>query len=243
MKGLTNDQLKWCEQVLGKKIKQAGELTDLGNYTVEALKAQENLKAQFFPEEDARDDEVVKYLINEEQHQKKRVYGHPKFRPLLDEIAELHDIKNRQYASAEEPLGNFVRGGNMCKAVFREDIRNDPYKLQMAYALVLVTKQIDGAFEILAYNKENTPDSLKEKLRDVITYFAILDCINQDRLEYEAGVQSKNIKSMSGEVGGEIRIERRDEPLTGQEKLYYQNPVVDRGERDIGERRRNADDD
>jgi len=127
------------------------------------------------------------------ENQKERVYGHPRFRPLLEEIAELHDRKNKQYASNTDPLGNFKRGGNMCKALFRADIRNDPYKLQMAYALVLVTKQIDGALEILAYSKEDTPDTLKEKLRDVITYFCILDCIDSDRLEHQDKIQSESV--------------------------------------------------
>ncbi len=88
-------------------------------------------------------------MEKELEDQVKKVYGHPKFKPLLDEIAKLHDLKNKQYASTEEPVGNFQRGGgDICKALFREEIRNDPYKLRMAYALVLSVKQIDGVVEI-----------------------------------------------------------------------------------------------
>ena len=140
---------------------------------------------------DEQKDRFTQNIRDEIERQKDRVYGHPLFRPLLEEIGDLHDRKNKQYASDSDPLGNFRRGGEMCKSLFKKEIQDNPFKLQMAYALVLVTKQIDGAMEILAYGKENTPDTLKEKLRDVITYFCILDCIDSDRLSRCEGAQSK----------------------------------------------------
>lgn len=100
-------------------------------------------------------------------------YGHPRFYELLREMAELHNRKNRQYASSENPLGNFYRGSQICKALFKEQIAADPEKLALAYAIVLATKQIDGTIEILGHGKNLTPDSLKEKMSDVTVYFNI----------------------------------------------------------------------
>jgi len=109
--------------------------------------------------------------------------GHPKFYKLLDELEELHSRKNKQYANQDDPLGNFKRGSQIVKKLFHPDIQEDPDRLAAAYAIVLATKQVDGAIEIIAENKTDTPDSLQEKLRDVSVYFAIIDCIEDDRLE------------------------------------------------------------
>ena len=106
--------------------------------------------------------------------------GHPKFFKLLEEMADLHERKNKQYASGEDPLGNFKRGSQICKKFFHPNIQKDPVKLAAAYCLVLATKQIDGAIEIIAEGKKNTPDSISEKLRDVLVYFGIADCIFAD---------------------------------------------------------------
>jgi hypothetical protein len=88
-----------------------------------------------------------------------------------------------QYASGQNPLGNFYRGSNICKALFHPDIQSDPDKLAMAYAFILCTKQVDGSIEILAHNKKNTPDSIKEKLLDVSVYYLITAVIDEIRQE------------------------------------------------------------
>lgn len=111
----------------------------------------------------------------------KKYYGHPKFYELLHKLAELHDKKNRQYASSSDPLGNFYRGSRIVKKLFHPELQKDPDRLAIAYALVLATKQIDGSIEIIAENKTDTSDSLQEKLRDVMVYFGISDCIEDDR--------------------------------------------------------------
>lgn len=112
-------------------------------------------------------------------------HGHPKFYILLNKLSELHDKKNKQYASKENPLGNFYRGSQIVKKFFHPDLQEDPDRLALAYALILATKQIDGAVEIIAENKTDTPDSLQEKLRDVMVYYAIGDCIEDDRINKE----------------------------------------------------------
>jgi len=39
--------------------------------------------------------------------------GHPEFYRLLIKMAELHDKKNMQYATTENPLANFKRCGKL----------------------------------------------------------------------------------------------------------------------------------
>lgn len=111
--------------------------------------------------------------------------GHKKFFKLLEDCADLHERKNKQYADVNDPLGNFRRGSQICKKFFHPDIQDDPMRLAAAYCIILATKQIDGVIEIIAQNKKDTPDSLQEKLRDVLVYFGIADCIESDRVEKE----------------------------------------------------------
>lgn len=105
----------------------------------------------------------------------------PEFLKILEQIKELHAKKNAQYADSKNPLGNFSRGSSNCAKLFNENIQSDPYKLMLAYAIVLASKQYDGAIEILAENKTNTVDSLYEKLQDVATYFLIAMRIENQR--------------------------------------------------------------
>ena len=90
--------------------------------------------------------------------------GHPGFFRLLEECADLHERKNKQYASDEDPLGNFKRGSQICKKFFHPNIQKDPIKLAAAYCLVLATKQIDGAIEIIAEGKKDTLDYIKTNI-------------------------------------------------------------------------------
>lgn len=111
----------------------------------------------------------------------KEYSGHPNFYKVLEEVKDLHDIKNRQYASSDNPLGNFFRGSQIVKKLFHPDLQKDPYRLALAYCVVLSTKQFDGLIELVAENKTNTPDSLQEKMRDVLVYMGIAECIESDR--------------------------------------------------------------
>ncbi len=102
--------------------------------------------------------------------------GHPKFYQILEELAVLHSCKNAQYASLENPLGNFRRGSKMVEKLLNSKVKNKP----LAYALILVSKQIDGAMEIVGEGKENTPDSLKEKLYDIAVYSIIAVILSEE---------------------------------------------------------------
>lgn len=103
----------------------------------------------------------------------KQFHGHPLFLEVLEELKELHSQKNKQYATKGDPLGNFRRCSTAKQKLFDRGFRDDLYRRMTAYALLLASKQEDGACEIVGECKEGTVDSLYEKLRDVVVYYAI----------------------------------------------------------------------
>lgn len=114
-------------------------------------------------------------------------HGHPEFVDTVLNMLKLHSKKNKQYATEEEPLGNFKLG-----AILAEKVINPPdgtfteKERQIAYALILATKQVLGSMEILAEKKTDTPDSLNEKLGDVAVYNMICMILNNVLGEEEA---------------------------------------------------------
>jgi len=96
----------------------------------------------------------------------KNYYGSPKFYKILENLAKLHSEKNKQYASKSNPLGNFIRCSKLCDKLLNPKIENKP----LAYLLILMSKQIDSVFDIIGENKENTIESLQDKLSDIAVY-------------------------------------------------------------------------
>ena len=109
-------------------------------------------------------------------------HGHPRFKEIVEEIVQLHSEKNRQYATKETPLGNFYRTGNIIKKMLKPGILPE-----LASCLSFMSKQVDGVYEIVGEGKQNTIESLHDKLRD-ITVYSILAMI----LIEEANVQTQN---------------------------------------------------
>lgn len=105
--------------------------------------------------------------------------GHPKFYQILEELKELHNRKNAQYASSENPLGNFERASRMIEKLLNPEIKNK----RLAYALILASKQIDGVIDILAENKKNTVDELRDKLIDIAIYSVLAIILDEDYIE------------------------------------------------------------
>ena len=99
--------------------------------------------------------------------QKKNEYnGHPLFYEILDELKDLHNRKNAQYASSKNPLGNFERCSKLAEKLLNPKIKNK----KLAYLLILMSKQVDGVFDMLGENKENTVDEIEDKLKDIAVY-------------------------------------------------------------------------
>jgi hypothetical protein len=99
----------------------------------------------------------------------KNYYGHPMFYKILENLAKLHSDKNKQYATKDNPLGNFTRTAALCSKLFNPKIKNKP----LAMALCYMAKQVDGVYEIVGEGKEGTVDSLKDKFSDIAVYSII----------------------------------------------------------------------
>ncbi len=115
-------------------------------------------------------------------------HGDKRFYEILENLAKLHSEKNRQYATKENPLGNFYRTAELCSKLFKYSIKNKP----LAMALSYMAKQVDGVYEIVGESKENTVDSLKDKLQDVAIY-SILSMILIDDYEERENEKLLNI--------------------------------------------------
>lgn len=102
----------------------------------------------------------------------KEYHGHPLFYAIVEELKELHSQKNRQYATQANPLANFERTGKMMEKIFRPGVNS-----ALASCLGLMSKQVDGIYEMVGEGKTGTPDSLIDKLRDVAVYSIIAEII------------------------------------------------------------------
>ena len=98
----------------------------------------------------------------------KPYYGHPMFYQIVEELKDLHSEKNRQYATKGNPLGNFERTGKMISKFLHPGVNPT-----LASCLSLMSKQVDGIYEIVGEAKANTIDSLEDKLKDVAVYSII----------------------------------------------------------------------
>jgi len=103
-------------------------------------------------------------------------YGHPEFYKILKELAELHSKKNYQYASSDDPLGNFKRTGKLASKLFKSEI-NKP----LAMALCYVSKQIDGVYEMVGESKKDTIEELEDKLKDIAVYSILCIILNKSK--------------------------------------------------------------
>ena len=98
----------------------------------------------------------------------KEFHGHPLFLEFSNEELELHSTKNQQYATDDDPLGNFHRTGRIIAKFLKPGI--DP---ALASCLSFMSKQVDGVYEIVGEGKKNTIESLDDKLKDISIYAKI----------------------------------------------------------------------
>lgn len=100
--------------------------------------------------------------------------GHPEFYRLLIRMAELHNRKNKQYATLTDPLGNFKRCGELAKKLIKVDNK------ALAMALFYMSKQVDAVYEMVGENKKDTVEELEDKLLDIAVYSLISIVLNKD---------------------------------------------------------------
>lgn len=107
-----------------------------------------------------------------------RKYGHPTYFKLLDQQAELHERKNRDYAGGGTPLGNFERVGAIL-ALYPGLPVNKPAIVALVYAL----KQLDAVLFAASVKRELLVDSPQERLTDVAVYTNIAICAIEDEIK------------------------------------------------------------
>jgi len=104
--------------------------------------------------------------------------GDPLFYELIVELAKLHNDKNADYASKEEPLRNFTVVGN---ALEKYNIITKGYpatKLALTYAY----KQWDAALKLLGRSEKGDVEGVSQRLNDIAVYATIA------RILYEKGL-------------------------------------------------------
>lgn len=90
------------------------------------------------------------------------------FNDILDDVKELHQRKNYQYASDENTLGNFERSGELCKKFYKNE-----GIAPLIQSMVFMSKQIDAVYHMVGNDKKNTIESLEDKFKDIIAYSAL----------------------------------------------------------------------
>src|SRR5262245_16705281 len=100
-----------------------------------------------------------------------RKHGHPRVFEIYDQLADLHDRKNKDYASGMEqgPLGNFERVAAIA-SLYKGMDWDSPFGVALFYAL----KQLDAALVLRATKKRSvTGEPIPERLKDVANYAVI----------------------------------------------------------------------
>jgi hypothetical protein len=98
--------------------------------------------------------------------------GHPDFYKYLDEMKALYSAKHYQYATDADPMINFRLCGSLATKLIKPGVNQT-----IAAALLLMSKQIVGVYEIVGEGKTNTIESLQDKLRDIGIYSVILQIL------------------------------------------------------------------
>lgn len=107
----------------------------------------------------------------------KNLRGHPKFYKIIEKLAMLHQNKNRDYATEENPLGNFTRVAEWCKTYKLITPGHEAMKVAIIYKL----KQLDAYLKLLMTGEEGKVEGIPQRLDDVAVYSII------ERILYEEG--------------------------------------------------------
>ena len=108
---------------------------------------------------------------------KNKKYGHKKFYKILEEIAELHSVKNFDYASAQKPLGNFERVAHI---IDYYNLLNAPCPTKVKVAIFYMLKQFDCFMYALGTGKQMKVEGLKPRLRDIETYDILTEILLEE---------------------------------------------------------------
>lgn len=96
--------------------------------------------------------------------------GHPMFYTIIIDLMDLHNRKNKDYATADKPLGNFERVGSLCDmyGIWEWDVPSS-LKVSIIYQL----KQFDAGMKLLGSAEEAVVEGIPERFRDNAVYSII----------------------------------------------------------------------
>lgn len=100
----------------------------------------------------------------------------PKFDMLLDEMRELHDKKNHDYAKDDDPLSNFTEAAEVAKGFTGVD----------AVFASLIGVKLARLRELLKSGKAPNNESVGDTRRDLAMYAALWACYTLP-MSYEDG--------------------------------------------------------
>jgi len=96
-------------------------------------------------------------------------HGHPMFYEIILSNCQLHNDKNRDYATIDEPLGNFVRVGKWAREYGLITEGYEATKVALLFAL----KQWDAVLKLMRDNQKGKVEGVSERLNDISVYSII----------------------------------------------------------------------
>ncbi len=98
----------------------------------------------------------------------KKLHGHPLFKKLTEEELELHEQKNKDYRSKDDPLANFKRVASWM-ALYPDMNWATPECVAIIYAM----KQQDACMSLLERDYDGGVENVDTRARDVHVYWKI----------------------------------------------------------------------
>ena len=107
----------------------------------------------------------------------KNYYGHPDFYKALEEEAELHSLKNYDYAAGGDPLGNFDRVAHL---VDFYNILHAPYSTRTKVCIIYMFKQFDALLDSYGKGRKMKVEGHKPRIQDISVYIKILNILLEE---------------------------------------------------------------
>ena len=102
--------------------------------------------------------------------------GHPRFYELMNDMMDLHNRKNREYAHGGPPLGNFTR-----VSYLKQPYKGIDWTSPEGTCLDYMLKQFDAVLNGMATSLDFRIESVEDRVRDIVVYWVIFLCIMGDK--------------------------------------------------------------
>jgi len=103
--------------------------------------------------------------------------GHPNFYKKMVDFCDLHNRKNRDYATNDDPMRNFRSVGELCD---KYDIWNWEVGSEMKVAIIYMLKQFDAYMNLLKEHREGGIEGVSDRIGDVVVYHIIADILYKE---------------------------------------------------------------